>query len=117
MSLEGERPGALNHGLSKDVVSTSPLQAPGLKAAKIQDQSEASVSMPAGVPSLPGSGSTVPVSLGGLAEQGGPGSSGGGGSGGVLGVGEGAFGGSHSFCFLSTRAPTFEALQPNRVGS
>ena len=52
MPFEGERPGALKHGLSKDVVSTSPLQAPGLKAAKTQDKSEANVSMPAGVPSF-----------------------------------------------------------------
>ena len=96
MPIEDTRPSALKHGLSKDVVSTSPLQAPGLKAAKIQDKSEANVSMPAGVPSLPGSGSTVPVSSGGVAEQGGPGSSGGGGSGGVPGVGGGAFGGSLS---------------------
>jgi len=100
MPLPEERPSALKHGLSKDVVSTSPLQAPGLKAAKTQDNSQAHVSLPAGVPSLPGSGSTVPVSSGGIAEQGGPGFSGGGGSGGVPGVGDGAFGGS-----LSLAAP------------
>ena len=96
MGSNGERPSALKHGLSKDVVSTSPLQAPGLKAAKTKDSSEAHVSLPAGVPALPGSVSTVPVSPGGVAEQGGPGSSGGGGSGGVPGVGGGAFGGSLS---------------------
>ena len=53
MGSKGERPSALKHGLSKDVVSTSPLQAPGLKAAKTKDSSEAHVSLPAGVPALP----------------------------------------------------------------